>query len=404
MSRDAAAPPPPAASATLVAPGFVLLLVATLIGWTGEAVIQAILPLHILDLGGDAGTVGLVALAFALPTIVLRPAVGRRIDRVGHGALHARGLALGVVAAVAFIVAPLAALPFVRGLQGVAWAVYGTANNVAAARLAPPARRSEASGYFNVAYAVGFLVGPPLALAIYGPAGAGPAFALAAVCIAVAVLVVRRLRRHTPGADLVPAGAPPVATPAGRSLRRAIAGYLEPAAIPLLVVNAALLGGQGLFLAFGAVYARETGVSVAWLALLFPLFSIVNSLTQLVAGRLGDRLGRRRAILLGAAAGAAGLVVAAGPLGVAGYLAGAAVFACGAGIVVPATAAGAMDVAPEGRLGATMATFSMSYQLSAGLGGALWGALILAVGYPWPFIAALAIQGVAVILVLRFVR
>ncbi|MFO1539809.1 MAG: MFS transporter [Chloroflexota bacterium] len=404
MSRDPAATAPPAAPGQLLSRGFVLLLAATLVGWTGEAVIQAVLPLHILDLGGDAGTVGLVALAFALPTIVLRPAVGRRIDRVGHGALHARGLTLGVAAAAAFVVAPLVALPAVRGLQGLAWAIYGTANNVAAARLAPTARRSEASGYFNVAYAAGFLVGPPVALLVYGAYGAGPAFAMAAVCIALAVLVVRRLRRHTPGADLRPIAAAPVAAPGGRSLRRALAGYLEPAAVPLLVVNAALLGGQGLFLTFGAVYARETGVSVGWLALLFPVFSLVNAMTQLLAGRLGDRLGRRRAILVGAALGAAGLVAAAGPAGVAGYLAGATLFAVGAGIVVPATAAGAMDVAPEGRLGATMATFSMSYQLSAGIGGALWGALILAVGYPWPFIVALAIQGIAVLLVVRFVR
>lgn len=406
MTRDPDGPvaAPPVAPDRLLSRGFGLLLAATLVGWTGEAAIQAILPLHVLDLGGDAGTIGLVALAFALPTLLLRPAVGRRIDRVGHGALHAHGLALGVVAAMAFIVAPLGALPFVRGLQGVAWAIYGTANNVAAARLSPPARRGEASGYFNVAYAAGFLVGPPIALALYGPAGAGVAFAAAAVCIAVGVLLVRALRRHTPGADLVP-GPDPVRTDAGgRAIRRAVAGYLEPAAIPLLVVNAALLGGQGLFLAFAAVYARETGSSVGWLAVLFPLFAIVNSITQLVTGRLGDRVGRRRAILVGAALGALGLAAAAGPFGIAGYLGGAALFAVGAGVVVPATAAGAMDVAPEGRLGATMATFSMSYQLSAGLGGALWGALILAVGYPWPFLAALAIQGVAVVLVLRFVR
>ena len=379
--------------------GFRLLLVSTFLGWSAEAMIRTVLPLRILDLGGDAATVGIVALAFALPTLLLRPPIGRRIDRTGHGRIHRIGPAVAGAASLAFVVSGLLLVPFVRAVQGIGWACYGTANNVATARLAPPARRGEASGLFNLAYAVGFLAGPPLALALYAGPGAAATFLAAALLAFLALGVVDRLARVTPGARIEPlpgsSDVPAVAGPSTRGLRRIAGAWLEPAAVPLLVVAGLVLAGEALLLGFAAVWTRQAGLPDGWLALLFPVVGILNAVTQLAGGRLSDRVGRRRAVIAGIGIAAVGLGVAILPLGAPGYLAAAAVYAVASGLVVPAATAAAMDRAPEGRMGATLATYSMAHQLAAGIGGIAWGLLIASFGFPWPFIVALAGLGVA---------
>lgn len=387
--------------------GFRLLLLTALLGWIAEGMVQTVLPLRILDLGGSAATVGLVAACFAIPTLLLRPAIGRRIDRSGHGRLHQLGVLIGVLAPLGYLAGSLVLMPFNRLAQGAGWAIFGTSNNVATARLAPASRRGEASGYFNFAYALGFLVGPPLGLFLYEQVDPGSPF-LAGSLVAVATLVaVTFLRRVTPGAAITAsraADAKPLRAGAGPGgvFRRLVGAYLEPAGIPMLVVAALFMAGQGLFLGFAVVYARTTGLPVAWLTPFFPMYGVLNALVQLGSGRLTDRIGRVRAVALGTALGSIGLLVAALPFGFATYAVGAACFAVASGIVGPAAGAAAMDSAPDGRLGVTMGTFSMAYQLASGVGGLVWGLIIASVGYPWPFLVAVVLQVASVSVALRW--
>ncbi|GAB2447586.1 hypothetical protein GCM10027062_31670 [Nocardioides hungaricus] len=46
-----------------------------------------------------------------------------------------------------------------------------------------------------------------------------------------------------------------------------------------------------------------------------------------------------------------------------------------------------------------MATYSMGYQLAAGLGALLWGTLISVLGFPAPFVVAIGLQVMTVVLV-----
>jgi MFS family permease len=379
------------------------------LGWSAAGIIQPTLPLLILDRGGDALLIGFVAALFATPTLLLRPFIGRRIDRYGHGAIHQVGVLLGSLAPLGYTLPGLTPVPIARVLQGVGWSMFGTANNVVLAKLAPPSRRGEASGYFNVAYAAGWVIGPPVGLFLYANAGPGAPFVAATGTGLLAVLVVTALRRATePAGRLVvpPATAPAAAIiapsplaqmPAGNPVRRAVGGYLEPTAIPTMLITATFLSSQALFAVFAPVYARAVGAPVEWLAIYFPLYGGLLAVSQLVTGQVSDRLGRRNAVVGGALLGSSGLFITLLPLGFPGFTLGACAFAVGAGIVTPATAAATMDQAPPGRLGASMATFSMAYQLAGGVGGALWGVVIATLGFPYPFLfgAVLALGSIA---------
>ena len=410
----------------------VALLGAVVLGWSAEMLVQATLPLLILDRGGDAALVGFVAAAYAIPTLVLRPLIGRRIDRTGLGRIHQGGALLLTLAPLGYLLASVAILPLARLIQGLGWAMYGTANNVLLARLAPPSRRGEASGYFNVAWSLGFLLGPPVGLALYASAGAGVPFVVAALFAAGGLLVVSRLRRIVPSPGPPPTGPGTTVqavstadTPAriGRSALpspetglppdepldapgpRRLLGLerlVEPAAVPTMVILASFMAGQTLFLTFAPVYVREIGAPDSVLALYFPIYGALLGLGQLVTGRLSDRIGRQRTILLGSALGTAGLVLAILAGGWLGFMVGAAWYAVGAAVVNPALAAATIDRLRPDRIGVGMATFAIGYQLAAGLGGAAWGVLIAWIGFPSPLLVGIALQVLCVALALRF--
>jgi MFS family permease len=272
-----------------------------------------------------------------------------------------------------------------RLTQGLGWAMFGTANNVVLARLAPASRRGEASAWFNIMWALGFIVGPPLGLAIYAVVGQELPFVVASIFALTALGTVTILRRMVPAATL-PASSTMPETPG------LVARLVEPAALPTMAILSTFMAGQALFLAFAPVYARSIGAPDQVLALYFPVFGIVLALGQLLTGRFSDRFGRRATIIAGCATGSTGLLVAAIAPTWAVFAAGAAAFALASAVVNPAAAAATIDRAPAGRTGVAMATFSIGYQVAFGLGGALWGIVIAAVGYPEPFLVAIGLQ------------
>lgn len=384
----------------------VALLVAVGLGWSAELLVQATLPLLILDRGGDASLVGLVAGVYAIPSLVMRPVIGRRIDRVGHGLVHQIGAALLAIAPLGYLVPSAVVLPFARLGQGLGWAMYGTANNFVLVRLAPPMKRGQASGYFNVMWALGLLCGPPIGLALYAGVGREAPFVVASLFAAAGLITATILRRLTPAVHL-DAARSTGETGAGNRLptsrvRRGIGTLLEPTAVPTMLILAAFMAGQTLFFSFAPVYARAIGEPDQVLSWYFPIYGVVLVLGQLLTGRGSDRFGRRRTIILGSCLGAIGLMVAA----VGGtwtlFTFGGACFALAAAIVLPATAAATIDRVPPDRAGVGMATFSMGYAIAAGIGGATWGVLIDAHGFLPPFVAAIALQGMCVALAVRF--
>ncbi len=435
----AAAPHGTPARPKLLTGPILLLLACGLLGWTAEGIVQPAIPLLILDRGGDAVLVGLVAAAFALPTLILRPLVGHRIDHVGHGPIHRLGGVILAIAPLGFTFVPLLLVPLARLVNGVGWSMYGTANNVVLARLAPASRRAEASAYFNVAYASGFLIGPPLGLFLYGGGSTSVLPFLAASLVSsgafIAAAVLARLTREQGAegshratsalpppehaseaapasaargvASSAPAARPHEAAPplpSANRIFRNLSRLFEPSAVPAMLGTALFMASQSLFLPFAVVWAREHDVPVERLAIYFPAYALLLITGQLLTGRVSDRLGRIPAIRLGVGLAVTGLLVAVIPGELLTFAAGGGLVAIGTSFATPSFAAAAMDRAPAGRLGVSMATFSMGYQIASGFGGAMWGVIIASAGYPWPFIVAAVLQVGSLLLALRYLE
>lgn len=384
----------------------IVLLVAVALGWSAELLVQATLPLLILDRGGDAALVGLVGAVYAIPSLAMRPLIGRRIDRIGHGAIHQVGGILLFLAPIGFLVPSAILLPIARFAQGLGWAMYGTANNVVLVRLAPAAKRGQASSYFNVMWALGLLLGPPVGLALYADVSQEAPFLVASAFAASGLVAATVLRRMVPPvSEASAAAAAAIVERVSTSRLRGIAIRLvEPSAVPTMLILASFMTGQTLFLAFAPVYARAIGEPDSVLAAYFPMYGVILVVGQLLTGQMSDRFGRRRTIILGSCLGAAGLLLAVLGASWTFFALGAACFALGAAIVNPATAAATIDRVPAGRAGVGMATFSMGFAIASGIGGAVWGILIAAYGFQIPFLGAAALQVLCVGLALRYLR
>ena len=383
------------------------LLVAVALGWSAELLTQATLPLLILDRGGDAALVGLVGAVYAIPSLAMRPLIGRRIDRIGHGAIHQIGGVLLVLAPIGFLLSSNVVLPVARFFQGLGWAMYGTANNVVLVRLAPAAKRGQASSYFNVMWALGLLLGPPLGLALYTDVGREAPFLLASAFAAAGLVAATVLRRMVPAVRATEAGDPAadeVEPPSSSRLRGVTDRLLEGSAVPTMIILAAFMAGQSLFLAFAPVYARAIGEPDSVLAAYYPMYGIILVLGQLLTGQVSDRFGRRRTVIAGSALGTTGLLIAVLGASWPFFSIGAGCFALGAAIVNPAVAAATIDRVPADRAGVGMATFSMGFALASGLGGAVWGILIANYGFQIPFLAAVGLQVACVALALRYLH
>jgi MFS family permease len=185
---------------------------------------------------------------------------------------------------------------------------------------------------------------------------------------------------------------------------RGLSRLFEPTAVPAMLGTALFMASQSLFMLFAPVYARASGFPVEQLAVFYPLYSGLLIVGQLFTGRLSDRIGRTRTIAIGTVIGCIGMSVAMLPGQLLTFAIGGSLVAFGSTFITPSFAAAAMDRAPAHRLGVSMATFSMGFQLAAGLGGALWGLVIGTVGYPWPFVIAALFQVAGLGLALRYFR
>jgi len=363
---------------TLFTPPFIAICAIMLLGFSANYVIQPVLPILVLQRGGDATLVGLVIAAFSFPSVILRPFMGRLVDEWSQRRVLAVGTGLMTLTGLAYLIPNLGAIFVNRIVHGSAWAAFNTAANSTLARLAPHDRRGEASGVFNLMPGIAQMIMPAIGLLLLGAFSTEGPF-IASGLIALAAVAFAAF------------GPMPRPLPATR-LPGAASGLLERGALLPMTLEFMFTSVSALFLVYPPVFAASHGIPVFELTLYYPAYGISLVVVRLAAGRLLDRAPRGAVIAAGAivsivALGVAIVADSVPTLAVAGVLyAGAAAFTS------PTTMALAIDRADPRRMGAAMATYSLGFQLGLGAGAAAWGVLIDAVGYPGPYVGAIALQ------------
>jgi MFS family permease len=380
-----------------------VVLLLALLGFGWEQVLRSVIPLIVLERGGGAALVGIAAAVYSLPSLLFRPLIGRLVDSWHHGRLLLLGAIVAAVTPIGLLLPGILLLIPTRFVQGTGWATYSVSSQAFMAKIAPPDRRGTASGYYQSMVALALLVGPSLGTWLFVGMGLGAPVLVASALGFTAVLVAARVRIPVQ-ADAAPAPAPTRQaarpTETGSRLRH----VLEPAALPGTFMLATFMSGQALFNVFAPVYAISIGEPVESLVLYYPVYGAVLTLSQLSAGRISDRVGRALAVRVGSGIAIVALLVAGLGGGMATLTLGAGLYAVGVALVSSATSALTIDRAPQGRLGSAMATYSLGYQIAAGAGSLLWGAIIAVSGFLPAFLGAIAMQVLTVAATFRYGR
>ena len=331
--------------------------------------LMAMLPLYMRDLGGSDGQVGLVMGIFAISALFPRPFVGREIDRGGGKRFLLAGAAIFIVASLLYLLASNIWILFgVRIVHGLGMALFTTAAFAMVADLAPVSRRGEALGYWGTVPTLVSAVTPFIGLWIRDQYGDNTVFIISA-CLAVMALLLVTLTRdahkeHDPAA--------------------AQSGLIEPSVFFPAVLVISMTWVFGAVSSFVLLFAEDRGIGNA--GLYFTASAAAVVLSRLFGGKLSDRHGRWKVIIPSMGIMGLGVAVLSQATALPVLLLGAAIIGVSFGAGYPALSALAVDLAPAGRRGAAMGTFSASFEVGIGAGAMVMGVVASLAGYSTMFL------------------
>jgi MFS transporter, DHA1 family, multidrug resistance protein len=334
-----------------------------------------VLPLLAAALGGSPGQVGIINAAFMLSAGLLSIPAGVLADRVGRRPMLLGGISLLSVSSflIAGATSPLQ-MAAIYLLFGAGLAAFAPTMMSLVADASPPSLLGRTFAWYTTAVYAAMTFGPAVGGFLAKAAGLKPVFLISGgvlflLCAAVFIVIPREPSCHHP---------PPM-----RHL---------PAAIRQLLGNrqffASLLvtlGGCfsfGIFVTFLPLYARSHGLDPGQIGLVFSAQAVVNVVSRIPFGRLGDNAVNRGPLA------AAGFFLIATAVAVIGLCATALSFAaCGAllgtGMAIGFTAVTAIIVAtvPREARGLAMGLYNSCIFLGMMVGSAVMGGVIHAVGY-----------------------
>lgn len=334
-------------------------------------------PGFLEDLGATEVVIGLIVGFAAVASIVIRPTVGRLMDRRGRRPLILAGNALNVVALLLYLTVDQIDgwVYAIRIVHGLSEAVLFTVLFTFAADWVPERRRTQGLALFGVA---GML---PIALAgVLGDVILNrwdfDVFFLSAAGFAVASLLLSVPLRDAPHL---------AGQPAARGFVESITGVHL---LPLWWITFVFSFVLTAYFTFLKTFVDETGVGSV--GLFFAFYAGTAITLRLTLGWVPDRIGPKRALMPAMLFLAAGLVVLSGAttdaaVAVAGILCGT-----GHGYTFPILYALTVTRARVAERGAAMAVYTGLFDVGTLVGGPLLGVTIRWFSYDTMFLTAAA--------------
>src|SRR5262245_60594733 len=378
-------------SETIWTKTFILLCAAQWLGYAQHFMLAPRFPLDLTQLGGSPSVVGVVLACFAVTSVAVRPLVGHWADRWSEAGIMIAGLLFQAASVFLCFIPFIPATAFANGLRGIGWAGLNTGGYSLLALTAPKSQRGAASGLYSGVQSSAQIFFPPIALwLLYASFGGYGVVFLVTAMFSIAGAVAGWL---TSGS--VERAARPLASADSTSWWREIFRFIEPEillpSILLLWLNLSLPALTNFII----LYAGE--LAIGNFAPYFIVIGATSMLARPLLGRLSDQIGRARSIAAGFTLQVAALGLITIMSGLIGVTFCGALYMLGNAIGSSTTLALAVERADPTRRGKQMATFSVAYPLSYGVGSLLIGAAIDIAGYIGMFLILAAIQVVGLV-------
>jgi MFS family permease len=367
---------------------FYLSLLATTLFSMGLTMLIPIMSLFVTDeIGAAEHWVGTATLFVTLAAVSTRIPAGAYSDRHGRRKIMLIGGALGVTASLFYVITQdLITLLFARMITGTSIALFTTTGKALAADLSPPVRRGEAMGLNNAAFSVASVISPIIGEGLKNQAGFRAVFALSAILMLGALTAAYHLPRSAPERN----------TPFNPSgdVKDTLRQRGMWAAILIML-------GMGTVLAvlftFYPLMAERKGLFGDAPGLLSPIaiglglsiWSVMDTVSEPIAGRVSDRIGRQPVAVPGLVITALGVYILGRAHNTTSTLPAIALLAAGWGMTRAIADAVAQDALPPVLRGMGAAVLYTCFDLSVGSSAQVLGGLIDGNDYSVFFTAAL---------------
>lgn len=342
----------------------------------------------VLDSGGSAALVGVIAAVFAVPGVLMALPAGHAVDRLGERP----ALVLGAIALISacllagFAGGSFAMLLFATVMLGFGHLMSVLGDQTLIANIPGSGNQDQRFGLYAFAASIGQTLGPMMLLLPGGTASMPPIellfFLSAGLGIGMLVLSCWMLSSVRPE------------TLQRQSLGKTAVSLLRMPGMPqALAASAIVLASVDLFLAFAPALGHERGISAETVSIMLVARSFMSMFSRLFLGQLIRLLGRR--ILLAATIGisAATLICMILPLSPLWFVVISAVYGFAIGTCQPITMAWVAEITPPGSRGLAMSLRVVSNRIGQMALPALLGTLAVAAGAG----GVLALSGVALV-------
>ncbi|WP_132993227.1 MFS transporter [Gordonia zhaorongruii] len=376
--------------------GLWILLAANVVIALGYGLIAPALPIFASDFGVGVTAATAVVSAFAVMRLLFAPTTGRLVTKLGERRIYLTGLLIVAAStfACAFADAYWQLLVF-RAAGGIGSTMFSVSAMALLIRLAPPAIRGRASGYFSAGFLLGNLAGPLIGAALVD-FGLRLPFVVYAIALLIAAAVVAFAMPAAPPAPTATDGSPSGLPAAGffEALR-----WREYRAI--LASNFAQgWASMGVRIAIVPLFVEQgLGQGAGWAGVVLACYAAGNIIAIMVSGRLSDRFGRRPVMIPGLTVAAASTMVLGWAPDIGTVLVLTAVAGLGSGLFAPTHQAALGDLlADRQRGGSALAAYGMSSDLGAVSGPLVAGFIADRVGYELAFAVTGGVVVVALLL------
>ena len=367
-----------------------ILCATTMVVMMGQGIISPVLPLYAQSFGVGTAMIGLTIAVFGAARLVVNLPAGFISERYGRRVLLFGGPAVTALGSLAGGLAPTFAwLIASRFVAGAGSAMYMTGAIILLTDITTDENRGRLMSIYQGSMLMGISLGP----AVGGFVAEG--FGLAAPFFLVAVLAVMAMAwsfgRMPETVDILRDAS---RTGDGREVqlsprqttRQSVLSLLTRPGfllVCLLTMSIFLTRTGGRLTLLPLLGENRLGLSPGALGLVFTMMTVLNLAVLMPTGTLIDKIGRKAVIVPSALVTGVALVLFAVSGNVWIFILAGVIHGIGTGIVGPAPAAYAADIAPPGMRGITMGLYRTFGDAGFVIGPVLLGALADLAGFGW---------------------
>jgi DHA1 family multidrug resistance protein-like MFS transporter len=367
-----------------------ILCVTTVVVMMGHGIISPVLPLYAQSFGVGTAMIGLTITVFGAARLVVNLPAGFVSERYGRRLLLFGGPAVMALGSLGGGLAPtfgwLIASRFVSGAGS---AMYMTAAIILLTDITTDENRGRLMSIYQGSLLAGVAIGPAVGGFVAQAFGLAAPFFLVAALAGLAMLwsfgrmpeTAQRQREAATPPERGEGEAPARQTARQSALSiLAQPGFLL---VCLLALSIFLTRTGGRLTLLPLVGENRLGMSPGALGLVFAMMTVLNLVTLAPAGTMIDKLGRKAVIVPSALLTGAALVLFAVSGDVWVFVLAGVLHGFGTGIVGPAPAAYAADIAPADMRGVTMSLYRTFGDAGFVIGPVLLGWLADLAGFGW---------------------